>query len=495
MKKKIALGDVPIMFGDIKGCGACQMQNQIIKSTCTSPKYKYVHSPLDKPARPFLKNMGIPTWYVPTGNGSGFLHEGVIRKSIKVNGRNLNLCTFINQTTSSRRRKTRSNLFGETVPQINSLQKYGKNFPDGNQFNIGNNYLTDVTNKWGDPLLAGTLGREFGPGNTDKIYTNNYYNDIRMGHPGGDLGSALNLNRSCNLYNSVPSPSGKPADPVVNYPGLIYDSPNQQIVNMTGFGRYRRKSRSRGGSKKSILQKRRTKLKRFLKHGPLKRKMKGSKHREHNSRVGKMFHKNKPKWKAELKRIEKKLKQLKKKKSKSKSKSKSKRKSNKKSIVRRSRFGNLYYQMGPVPIQPYLMDKNTFDNNFAGGGQSSIPRPNSVSNSKLYIGQVKPYYPIESTTSFGMRVKKSPKIIKKMNVIKKENKKKKIHSVVKHSSIKLKSIKLNNSIKSKKPKIKFVKSKEEIKQRKSKKPFDQSIPKIKEGSTISVNSFGKIQVH
>ena len=85
--------------------------------------------------------------------------------------------------------------------------------------------------------------------------------------------------------------------------------------------------------------------------------------------------------------------------------------------------------------------------------------------------------------------------IKKMNVINKEKK----NNIVKHSSIKLRSNKSNNSIKSKKPKIKLVKSKEEIKQRKSSKlfskPFDKSIPKIKEGSTISVNAFGKIHVH
>ena len=94
-RKKIALGNKPIMFGDIKGCGACQAQDQIIKSTCNGLRYTHVHSPLSRPAYPFLQGMGIPTWYVPTGSGKGVLHEGMIQKSIKVNGRTLNLCTFI----------------------------------------------------------------------------------------------------------------------------------------------------------------------------------------------------------------------------------------------------------------------------------------------------------------------------------------------------------------------------------------------------------------
>ena len=75
-KKKVALGNKPIMFGDIKGCGACQAQDQIIKMTCNGLEYTHIHSPLNRPAYPFLKDMGIPTWYVPTGNGKGFLHEG-----------------------------------------------------------------------------------------------------------------------------------------------------------------------------------------------------------------------------------------------------------------------------------------------------------------------------------------------------------------------------------------------------------------------------------
>ena len=58
-KKKVALGNKPIMFGDIKGCGACQAQDQIIKMTCNGLEYTHIHSPLNRPAYPFLKDMGI----------------------------------------------------------------------------------------------------------------------------------------------------------------------------------------------------------------------------------------------------------------------------------------------------------------------------------------------------------------------------------------------------------------------------------------------------
>ena len=124
-------------------------------------------------------------------------------------------------------------------------------------------------------------------------------------------------------------------------------------------------------------------------------------------------------------------------------------------------FGSLYYQMGTVPESKYLMEKNTLDNNFAGSSQTDTPKPYKINNNNLYIGQAPLYNPIQSTTSFGNVSKKKMSFNQK-----------------------------------KKPKIKLVKSNSEIKQKQSNnKKFDQSIPKIKEGSTISVNGFGKIKVH
>ena len=139
----------------------------------------------------------------------------------------------------------RKNKFGEclqssVVPQIDSLVQCGKNFPNGEGFNIPNSWSNTIKDKWGssDYLTAGTVGRELGPGNTDKIFSNSYYNDIRMAPPGGQLATALGLNRACSVYNGV--------NKNMETPGLIYNSPNPQIVG-PGFGS-RRKKRSGFGN-------------------------------------------------------------------------------------------------------------------------------------------------------------------------------------------------------------------------------------------------------
>ena len=115
-------------------------------------------------ASKLIKDRGIPTWYIPSGNGKGTFHTGVRPATTNLLQKNL--------LQKNIKRRFR---FGEDViPQIGTLAKYGRNFPDGNSFQIPNSWNTDVTNMWSNPLLSGTLGREFGPGNTDKIYTNNY---------------------------------------------------------------------------------------------------------------------------------------------------------------------------------------------------------------------------------------------------------------------------------------------------------------------------------
>ena len=285
--KSFNLGDNAIMFGNTKTCEYCKQQDHILKKSFNSGNYLYKQVTMGKPLKNGMKIKAIPTWYIPTGNGMGILHEGMINsQGIKIGKKRIHLRDLIKKT----------NRFGDTIPAINTLATDGKNFPDGKGFQIGNSFMTDITNKWGDPLLSGTLGREFGPGNTDKIYGNNYYNDIRMAYPGGDLDTTLSLNRSCNQYNAVGSPA---ADPVVNHAGMIYNSPNQQIVNMTGFGFARKRSgKSRRVASKKVLQKRRTKLKKLL-----QRKRRTVKQLS-------VFRKNKSKWKAELKRINKKLKKL-----------------------------------------------------------------------------------------------------------------------------------------------------------------------------------------
>ena len=87
-----------------------------------------------------------------------------------------------------------------------------------------------MTKKWGDPLNSGTLGREFGPGNTDKAYTSAYFNDIRMARPGDDLDSLDFLNRNCNLMNN-PKLTSDTKDL-----GFLYDAEDRQL-NSNSFGR------------------------------------------------------------------------------------------------------------------------------------------------------------------------------------------------------------------------------------------------------------------
>jgi len=241
MKTKIyTYGDNAIMFGDTGGCGACKMQKKFLKKSFKKGHYLYIYSPLSKPVLPQLN--AIPTWYIPIGNGKGYFYEGAITGSVKSKYGYIELKDLLEKKKQGSVRSVR---FGKTndndIPQIGTLAKYGRNFPDGQEFQIPNSWSNDLTQKWGNPLLSGTLGREFGPGNTDQIYSNGYFNDIRMARPGGDLDSTLNLNRSCNLYDPVTTPSGATVYPVLNSAGMIYNSKNPQIVNMSFGKRGKRK--------------------------------------------------------------------------------------------------------------------------------------------------------------------------------------------------------------------------------------------------------------
>jgi hypothetical protein len=320
-KKTVKGGLIPIMYGDTKHCIHCKNQRKILKGKI----YRYKQVDLNRlPVK--LSNgvviNAVPTWYLPKG-GKGF-------GSIKVGS--------IKANTLKTRKTTR---FGAIAnPIINSLATNGKNFPDNKGFNIPNSWQNDTTAKWSDPLLSGTLGREFGPGNTDKIYDNSYYNGLRMAPPGGDLDTALNLNRSCNQYNPyIATPGGRPADPITYNPGMITNSQNPQI---TSFGKRTRRSSAK--------------------------------------------------------------------------------------TPRRSFFGNsLYSQMGPVPINGYLMSPGTFNNLYAGGGQGEPPRPYQGSNRNYFINTFNPYYPVKSLTSFGLRHRKLTKKVK--NKIKNKIKSKGTRSV------------------------------------------------------------------
>ena len=217
MVKSINLGNQIIMFGSSK-CPACVAQvkllNDYFSKNNTSLIIKYFN--LDKHAPPsFLLdssgNYSMPSWYSPK---SKKITQGMIppNKFVGIMG------------------IKRNNNFGNWTPEIDTLLKYGKNFPDNKGFQIGNSFSNEMTKKWGDPLASGTLGREFGPGNTDKAYTNAYFNNIRMARPGGDLDSLDFLNRNCNLMNNP-----KLSSDTQNL-GFLYDAKDRQL-NSNNFGR------------------------------------------------------------------------------------------------------------------------------------------------------------------------------------------------------------------------------------------------------------------
>ena len=224
MSKILNLGNNAIMFGD-PSCPACLAQYKMLSDYSSNQnqdvyinyydltKNKVPDFLLDKDG-----NYVMPTWYLPTSGSSGKLYSGVISDSSKFN------------TLISKKNKFK---FGNSIPEIGTLKKNGKLFPGGNGFTIQNSFENDIQKNWGtgdDTLNAGTLGREFGPGQTNKIYSDNYYNNIRMAVPGGDLDTTLSNNRACNITNNNKAVSMNS--------GLIYDSKNPQIVGTTSFGMY-----------------------------------------------------------------------------------------------------------------------------------------------------------------------------------------------------------------------------------------------------------------
>ena len=369
MRKIYKLGKKPIMFGDIKNCGACEFQDQLLRKKF-GKGYYYLHKHVSLSKLPFhvkgtkgtkgtiLTINALPTWYIPTKNGNGYLQEGVIKSVKKL---------VINSKKKPKKIFKRKFKFGEiATPPIGTLAKLGRNFSEKDPgFTITPSWQQETAQKWGnDVTLSGTLGREFGPGNTDKIYSNNYYNNIRMAYPGGDLDTTLSLNRAASMYNE-----NNKADPVTYSPGLIYDSKNPQIVSMMAFGKKKKKS------KKEQIIKSINKYKKYIKlykPGSLLKYDKKYNYRSKN------YKKLLPVWKNKIKQL-------------------------KKQLSKRNSFGNnLYDEMGPVPQESYLVDKNTFD--YAGGGKSQQTRLDQGNNKNLFINSSKPY-----NISFGKNSKKSKK--------------------------------------------------------------------------------------
>jgi hypothetical protein len=312
----------PILFMS-PSCPACQHQKQII-SQWKSPKTVYTVN-VDKFPNDFGFVKSLPTWIFPTGDG---LHYRVHPEIIE-NPQMLANVSFgkkpKRKLVQPKRKCTRRSRFGETalLPNINDLAYYGKNFPNGGGFNTPDSFSQGIQNVWGtgtDALNAGIGGtRSLGPDNIGEMYSNNYVNNIRMAHPSDQLGSALYLNRTCNIQGNQNS--------MASAPGMIFDASNPQIVdNTTGFGKK---------SKRKLFQ-----------------------------------------------------------------------------PTRKTRFGNLYSQMGPASEigNQYLINKNTGQQLYSGGRQDELPRPNGIDNKYIYVGQAPVYNP---KLSFGKKRKTVKKDVKK----------------------------------------------------------------------------------
>jgi len=206
-----------VMFGS-SDCPACLSQVKMIKDHLKFGEIVYYDlKQYDAPE--FITerdgSYSMPTWVLPDGT----IHKGVIT----------NKRLFGNLV---KKRTTNFGASDEFLPQLGVLAKYGKDWPNGQGLEIPNSFMTDVENKWGTGekvLDAGLVGRELGPGNTDKIFSQNYFYQPRMSQPGGQLGTFERLNRTCNI---VKNPASK-----LEVPGMFPDSTNQQIV---GFGKKKR---------------------------------------------------------------------------------------------------------------------------------------------------------------------------------------------------------------------------------------------------------------
>jgi hypothetical protein len=301
----------PVLFLS-STCGACKLQKEILDRYFKTKKNVSVIFLDDPKNNGKFQNVEVtPTLGIPRSDGTMEIYEGVIE----------NPAVLETLTTSfgSRRRRTtkrstkRKNWFGSDkvlYPNINNLAVYGKNFPDDKGFEINSSFYGDVEDKWGkgnDTLNAGIGGtRSLGPDNIGEMYSNGYVNNIRMAQPADQLGTALYLNRSCNIDRNKST--------VTEAPGMIYDAKNPQIVsNTTGFG-----------------------------------------------------------------------------------------KKNKLNLLRKSRFGGLYSQMGPASEigNQYLISKDTGKQLYSGARQNEGPRPYKVDNKLIYVGQAPEYNPIGKSTSF-----------------------------------------------------------------------------------------------
>ena len=224
------MNKVPILFTS-KTCGACIEQLNLLKQYFKGKSNVFINIvDVDKHNVPFIQY--TPTWYVPNKNGT-YNTYNLIKNTNDFNK------LIVKESAFGKRRRPRCLRFGSDdsyLPQLGTWKKYGKNFPDNKGFNIPPSFSNSIEKKWGtgnNALVSGSLGRDQGPGNFNNVLKNEYFNNIRMAQPNDQLGTLYGLNTSCNINRNISTN--------VASPGMIFDSPNPQIVSMnTGFGNKRK---------------------------------------------------------------------------------------------------------------------------------------------------------------------------------------------------------------------------------------------------------------
>jgi hypothetical protein len=81
---------------------------------------------------------------------------------------------------------------------------------------------------------------------------------------------------------------------------------------------------------------------------------------------------------------------------------------------RKNSFGKLYSQMGPAYSSQYIMNPDTIRNQYGGGIQNDLPRPQKVNNPDYYIGNFPEYKPVK----FGRKIGEGSVLTVKKNKIK-----------------------------------------------------------------------------
>ena len=218
---KVIMNKVPILFTS-KTCGACVQQIELLKKHFKDDNVKIMYIDVDKHDLPFIKF--TPTWYIPNKSGTYSVYDTLITNPKDFN--KLVIKAKKKVCKKVKKKVCKKSRFGDN---LGSWARDGKKFPDNEGFQIPNSFMNDITDKWGkgdNALISGSLGRDQGPGNFNNVLSNENVNDIRMVRPNDPHGAALSLNRTCNQTSSVS-----------NYPGMIYNAKNPQIVNQTGFGK------------------------------------------------------------------------------------------------------------------------------------------------------------------------------------------------------------------------------------------------------------------